>query len=79
MVYNFPLSLLIFKVNFSLSADGLALVTVNTSVRKVVSRSKFTEQMFMPQAEQNFKLCAQTVFLFQFSKDGRNQAMPVDV
>ena len=30
MVNNFPLSLLIFKVNFSLSANDLSLVTVIT-------------------------------------------------
>ena len=34
MVKNFPLSLLIFNVNFSLSADDLALVTVITPPAK---------------------------------------------
>ena len=38
------------------------------SVRKTVLRSKFTEQMFTPQEEQNFQMCAQTAFLFRFCK-----------
>ena len=37
-----------------------------TSARKVVSRSKFTKQMFKRLAEQNFLMCAQTVFLTRF-------------
>ena len=36
MVSNFPLSLLIFKLNFSFSADDLALVTHNTVTKTKV-------------------------------------------
>ena len=39
MVYNFPLSLLIFRVNFSLLADDLALVNSdchNTATKVII-------------------------------------------
>ena len=42
---------------------GTALFGFNTSVRKVVSRSKFTEQIFTPQTEQNFQMRAQIILL----------------
>ena len=38
------------------------------SVRKVVLRSKFTEQIFMPQAEQNFQLCAQIILILRVAE-----------
>ena len=33
------------------------------SVRKAVSRSKFTEQIFTPQTEQNYQMCVQIISL----------------
>ena len=41
---------------------------VGGSVRKVVSRSKFTEHIFMLQAEQNFQICAQIILLLQVAE-----------
>ena len=38
------------------------------SVRKVVSRSKFTEQIFTPQAEHNFQMCAQIIFILRVAE-----------
>ena len=47
------------------------------SVRKVVLRSKFTEQIFMPRAEQNFQLCAQIIYL-NFASGGTIHVTPTN-
>ena len=43
--------------------QSVALGTCRFSVRKVVSQSKFTEQIFTSQTEQNFQMRAQIILL----------------
>ena len=38
---------------------------VKTSVRKMVSRAKFAEQIFTPPAEQNFQMRAQIILVLR--------------
>ena len=40
-----------------------------SSVRKLFSRSKFTEQIFTPQTEQNFQLRAQLILLLRVAEE----------
>ena len=46
----------------------LAVCSWFRSVRKLFSRSKFTEQIFSPQTEQNFQLCAQIILLLRVAE-----------
>ena len=42
---------------------GMLICWAILSVRKVASQSKFTEQIFTPQTEQNFQMHAQIILL----------------
>ena len=63
MVRNFPLSLLIFKANFSLSADDLALLTVKTLSTKpylVLIHPKFFSKFSTHNVFLGPEFCTQT-------------------
>ena len=47
------------------------------SVKKVVSRSEFTEQNFTPQVEQNFQMCAPIIFILRVAEQFMQHCIPM--